>query len=111
MCSRNALAKCFRANRKRASELEKQASTLTGNKKWPNFRPNNNNNQKPTNTHAQDGNGVIENEELKGFIKDLMDFLGKVCIGPLARGNCASRWLACAPLASAQHVWPHTEAR
>lgn len=26
----------------------------------------------------QDGNGVIENEELKGFMKDLMDFLGKV---------------------------------
>lgn len=32
---------------------------------------------------AQDGNGVIENEELKGFIKDLMGFLGKVsmCAG------------------------------
>jgi len=39
-------------------------------------------NNKPTTTGAaasqQDGNGLIENEELKGFIKDLMDFLGKV---------------------------------
>lgn len=27
---------------------------------------------------TQDSNGVIENEELKGFIKYLMDFLEKV---------------------------------
>lgn len=38
----------------------------------------------------QDGNGVIENEELRGFIRDLIDFLGKVSSDQLI--NQIRRW-------------------
>lgn len=61
---------------------------MAGNSKLNRHNNNNDNHRPPLNpvppaelnrTEPKDGNGVIENEELKGFIKDLMDFLGKVC--------------------------------
>lgn len=30
--------------------------------------------------YSQDNNGTIENEELRGFLKDLLELVKKVCI-------------------------------
>lgn len=33
----------------------------------------------PTLDYSQDNNGTIENEELRGFLKDLLELVKKVC--------------------------------